>query len=48
MSDALPRPFARQMRDAMAVWFTLVILPCAAGGPIGDFVRWFVEATTDG
>ena len=48
MNDALLRPFEHQIRDAVAVCFTLVILFYAAGGPIGDLVRWFVEATTDG
>ncbi|BDW86544.1 TRAP transporter permease [Roseicyclus marinus] len=48
MSDALPRPLDQRMRDVLAVCFTLVILLYAAGGPISDFVRWFVEATTEG
>ncbi|MDA9789811.1 hypothetical protein N9B69_02345, partial [Amylibacter sp.] len=28
--------------------FTLVILIYAASGPLGEFVRWFIESTTDG
>ena len=32
----------------MAFVFALVILFYAAGGPIGDFVRWFIENTTQG
>ncbi|MBF9035106.1 TRAP transporter fused permease subunit [Rhodobacterales bacterium HKCCE2091] len=43
-----PAPFGRRLGDILAFAFALVILFYAAGGPIGDFVRWFVETTTEG
>lgn len=36
------------MADILAVLFALIILFYAAGGPISDFVRWFIETTTAG
>lgn len=44
---ARPRPDDR-IADLLAVGFVLVILTYAASGPISDFVRWFVESTTEG
>jgi len=41
-----PNAPERRIADILAVLFALVILLYAAGGPISDFVRWFVEATT--
>ncbi len=50
MSEANPFPFKTERRvgDILAFVFALVILLYAAGGPIGDFVRWFIETTTAG
>ncbi|RMA43279.1 TRAP transporter permease [Rhodophyticola porphyridii] len=42
-----PRPDDR-IADLLAVGFVLVILTYTASGPISDFVRWFVETTTEG
>jgi len=41
-----PNAPERRIADILAVLFALVILLYAAGGPISDFVRWFIEATT--
>ncbi len=41
-------PLDRRIGDVLAALFALVILLYAAAGPIGDFVRWFVEATSPG
>lgn len=38
----------RRLSDVLSVVFALVILLYAAGGPISDFVRWFIEITTSG
>jgi TRAP transporter 4TM/12TM fusion protein len=38
----------RQVADLLAVLFVGVILIYAASGPITDFVRWFIETTTQG
>lgn len=54
MSDAAtdPAPQAhpvdRRIGDILAVIFALVVLFYAAGGPIGDLVRWIIENTTEG
>ena len=37
-----------RVADAIAFAFTLVILVYAASGPISEFVRWIIEATTPG
>ncbi|WP_168193157.1 TRAP transporter permease [Rhodophyticola sp. CCM32] len=37
-----------RIADLLAVGFVLIILTYAANGPISDFVRWFVETTSDG
>lgn len=34
--------------NVLAFVFTIVILTYAASGPTSEFVRWFIEATTDG
>ncbi len=39
-------PFERRLADVLAVTFAMVILFYAAGGPLSDFVRWFIESTT--
>ena len=44
----LIRSFDERLVDLIAVIFTLVILFYSASGPISDFVRWFIETTTDG
>ncbi|MEM1273344.1 MAG: TRAP transporter fused permease subunit [Pseudomonadota bacterium] len=46
MTDAAP--VEKRVADVICVCFALVILFYAAGGPISDFVRWFIETTTDG
>ena len=38
----------RTIADAAAFLFTLIILIYAASGPLGEFVRWFIETTTEG
>lgn len=38
----------KRLGDLFSVLFALVILLYAAGGPISDFVRWFIETTTAG
>ncbi len=43
---ASPR-FDRGLADLLSVLFALVVLIYAASGPITDFVRWFIETTTD-
>ena len=49
MTDAAPpKRLENQIADAICVLFTIVILFYAAGGPISDFVRWFIETTTAG
>ncbi len=50
MANATPDRFLveRRMGDILAATFALIILFYASGGPIGDFVRWFVETTTAG
>ena len=40
--------FDRRIADVVAVVFTLVILLYAASGPISEFVRWVIEATSPG
>ena len=42
------RSFDERLVDMIAVAFTLVILIYSASGPISDFVRWFIETTSDG
>ena len=37
-----------QFTNFIAVIFTLIILIYAGSGPISEFVRWFIENTTDG
>jgi TRAP transporter 4TM/12TM fusion protein len=37
-----------RIADVLAVLFVAVIVVYAASGPITDFVRWFIEATTGG
>lgn len=39
---------AKRFSDALAVAFVVIILIYAASGPLSDFVRWFIHATTDG
>ena len=46
-AEARKTPESR-IADLICVLFTLVILLYAAGGPISDFVRWFIETTTPG
>ncbi len=49
MSDIrIARSRDEKIVDVLAVGFALIVLIYAANGPIADFVRWFVEATTDG
>lgn len=43
-----PRPAEIRTADVIAVLFVLVILIYAASGPMTEFVRWFIEATTAG
>lgn len=43
----LIRSFDERLVDLIAVAFTLVILIYSASGPISDFVRWFIETTSD-
>ena len=38
----------RTIADAAAFLFTVIILIYAASGPLGEFVRWFIETTSDG
>lgn len=38
----------RRIADVVAVVFTLVILLYSASGPISEFVRWVIEATSPG
>ncbi len=49
-AGATPAPPAFRVTpvDVIAVGFVLVIVLYAASGPISDFVRWFIEATTPG
>ncbi|MGX1496227.1 TRAP transporter 4TM/12TM fusion protein [Labrenzia sp. MBR-25] len=46
-APAIPRT-DKWIADCLAVLFVLVILTYAASGPITDFVRWFIETTTQG
>lgn len=48
MSNINSMPFSIEQRlaDLLSVLFALVVLFYSAGGPISDFVRWFVEFTT--
>ncbi len=51
MTDTLPAlklTAERRLGDVLAVTFACVILFYASGGPISDFVRWFIETTTAG
>lgn len=43
-----PTSFEKRLADVLCAVFALVILLYAAGGPISDFVRWFIETTTTG
>ena len=36
----------KRLGDSLAFVFTLVILLYAASGPMSEFVRWVIEATT--
>ena len=45
MTDLGPTP-AKRLADLSAFFFTLVVLLYAAAGPVSEFVRWFIEATT--
>ncbi|MEM9476769.1 MAG: TRAP transporter fused permease subunit [Pseudomonadota bacterium] len=45
MTDLGPTP-AKRLADLIAFLFTLVVLLYAAAGPVSEFVRWFIEATT--
>jgi TRAP transporter 4TM/12TM fusion protein len=36
----------KRLGDALAFVFTLIILIYAASGPLSEFVRWYIEATT--
>lgn len=38
----------RKSANAIACFFVLVIVIYAASGPLGEFVRWFIENTTTG
>ncbi|WP_420327833.1 TRAP transporter permease [Mameliella sp.] len=38
--------FDKHLADVVAMAFSLVIVIYAASGPISEFVRWFIEATT--
>ncbi|MFV1875764.1 TRAP transporter permease [Nioella sp.] len=40
--------FDKRLADVIAVIFVVVIVLYSASGPIGEFVRWFIEATTPG
>ncbi len=42
------RSIDNRIAEIAAVGFAAVILVYAASGPISEFVRWFIEATTDG
>lgn len=45
---AAPRGAVGHTSNALSVLFVIVILLFAASGPIGEFVNWFIEATTAG
>ncbi len=47
-ASADPIRLEKRAADALCFLFALVILFYAAGGPISDFVRWFIESTTQG
>lgn len=42
------KPAPHRLGDAIAVCFTLIILLYAASGPLSEFVRWFIEISTEG
>ncbi|WP_126979164.1 TRAP transporter permease [Frigidibacter oleivorans] len=44
----LPGRVDRRITDAVAVFFTLVVLLYSASGPISEFVRWMIETTSPG
>lgn len=50
--SGLPAPglsgWQDQTADMLAIGFVLLILIFAASAPISEFVRWFIETTTDG
>lgn len=52
MSDASDHtvhgPTVTRFADIAAVVFTMIILIYAGSGPISEFVRWFIETTTEG
>ena len=41
-------PFGEKAADIAALLLSIVILIYAASGPIGEFVKWFIEFTTPG
>ena len=41
-----PRSVEQRIGDVLAALFAVTILLYAAGGPLSDFTRWFIEATT--
>ncbi|MEH6740260.1 MAG: TRAP transporter fused permease subunit [Sulfitobacter sp.] len=43
-----PTNAAKRLSDTLAATFVMVILIYAASGPVSDFVRWFIQATSDG
>ncbi|MEO1225099.1 MAG: TRAP transporter fused permease subunit [Pseudomonadota bacterium] len=43
-----PHPLDRSIANVLAVLFAIVVVMYAASGPMSDFVRWFVESTTQG
>lgn len=40
--------FDKRLADTLAVIFAGVVVLYAASGPISEFVRWFIETTTEG
>ena len=38
----------QRVADVLAFIFTVIILVYSASGPLGEMVRWLIEATTDG
>ncbi|MGI9367073.1 MAG: TRAP transporter permease [Rhizobiaceae bacterium] len=45
--SAMPHAVDKRLADGLAFLFVLVILIYAASGPLSEFVRWFIEITTE-
>ena len=48
MNEQAQPLFDKKATDIAAFMLSIVVLTYAASGPIGEFVKWFIEVTTPG